>query len=731
MKILIASDSRGIATRSFVEYNKFKKKEYTWIRYFQKLMSGHEISFHNTIGIIKKGIILKGSARRILTLYGVANEIEKSNEFYDLIIVQLGAMEWITSWNIGVLNLLVSERNEKLKTECLFATPDDGLYLYKDKELVEKCFIKIKKHCKNMLVIGMHSWLLRPGTKRRDLSHYCYHESVLEMNDIYSKIGDFLNLPMSYDWSKNNVFDYLHYNDRGHKYISSFVHRYTNRMNETILDRLNIRDNSNFIVINENKKTFKEFFKNCRVAGSSIAKLTKENDVVLISKRTSFEQIECFFGCILTKRIPLIVQHPSSKIDKLFFDDKITKINNMCFPSLCIVDLCDFDLFENIFKNKTITHIEYTNEELPKVNIDRNDVAFIQLSSGTTGNPKILKVTHKAIIDQCDEYGNNINIDKNKDVIISWLPLYHDMGLIACTMLPVLSGCSFVHLHTFDWLKSPSRLFSLINKYKGSLVWMPNFAFSYLTSNIEDKSDLSSMRLWINCSEMCNCKTILDFYEKFKNNGVTLNSISSCYALAENVFAVSQSKGFETMDFDGEKVVCCGEVIPGSSCIIVKDKKDVTNIDKGQIFIKSSYMSTGIDTSFHGYYYTGDIGFIRDEKLYILGRNDDAIISYGNNFFPYDIEKWVSDNCKCIPGRVACVGIYNKNRGTQEVHVCLEAEEDFSDHNKFDLCSSIFNKYSISITCHVFNRGWIIKTSSGKINRKETSKKLLMELGCV
>lgn len=480
-----------------------------------------------------------------------------------------------------------------------------------------------------------------------------------------------------------------------------------------------------FVAINNEIKNFKTFYKSCIMRGSEIANCTNERDIILISKKTSFKQIEFFIGAILYNRIPVMIPHPSIKVFHKEFADKMKKIDSVTKPSLCISDWCDVDLFSEFWK----TAHSFPESGVKSNNFDfkKNDVAFIQLSSGTTGLPKVINISHSAVIEQCHEYSNKLNL-KSKDVIVSWLPLYHDMGLIACFMMPLLQKISFIHINPFEWLSNPEILFKNIEKYKGTHVWMPNFAFSYMSKRCKKSHcDLSSVSSWISCSEMTHKPDMLSFLSSFKDNGVTEDSLQVCYALAENVFAVSHSKLLKTTHYEKENIVSCGEFIPGTSVIIKNNKNELIMSDKkaGNIFIRSSYMPIGLDFDEFGYYKTGDVGFIKNNNLYVLGRSDDIINSYGNNIFPYEIEKMVSNMDGIIPGRVACFGVYNKQSGTQDIYLVAESAIENKKGLKKKILEKILKKFEFRVKCSITKNGYIVKTSSGKINRKKTREKLL------
>ena len=172
------------------------------------------------------------------------------------------------------------------------------------------------------------------------------------------------------------------------------------------------------------------------------------------------------------------------------------------------------------------------------------DIVLLQHSSGTTGLQKGVALSHQAVFNQLDAYGESLSLNEN-DVIVSWLPLYHDMGLIAGFIMPVLSGVPLVLLSPFDWVRAPYKLLQSISKYSGTLVWLPNFAYNFSAQKIRDRHiegvDLSSLRAIINCSEPVRWESHQAFYERFKAYGLKSEMLQTSYAMAENVFSVTQS----------------------------------------------------------------------------------------------------------------------------------------------------------------------------------------------
>src|SRR6185436_5952012 len=173
--------------------------------------------------------------------------------------------------------------------------------------------------------------------------------------------------------------------------------------------------------------------------------------------------------------------------------------------------------------------------------------ALLQHSSGTTGLQKGVALSHRAVLNQLDRYAESIRLSAG-DTIVSWLPLYHDMGLIAGFVMPIVSQTPLVLMSPFDWVRAPYRLLQAVSQFHGTLAWLPNFAYNFCAQKSRDRDlqgvDLSSWRAVINCSEPMRWESHQAFLKRFAPYGLRAEALATCYAMAENVFAVTQG-GFD------------------------------------------------------------------------------------------------------------------------------------------------------------------------------------------
>ena len=352
------------------------------------------------------------------------------------------------------------------------------------------------------------------------------------------------------------------------------------------------------------------------------------------------------------------------------------------------------------------------------------------------------------------------------DVIVSWLPLYHDMGLIAGFLLPILEGIPLVLSSPFDWVRAPWRQLRAVSEYRGTISWLPNFAYNFMAEKVRDRDlegvDLGSWRAVINCSEPVRWGSHKAFFERFEGFNLRRVALQTCYAMAENVFAVTQSdlsREPAVQDLDREffvekqvaepaaagrpvlRVMSSGRALKNTR-LRVLDAQGMTLPDGriGEIAIQSDCMLTGYyhrpdadKAAFRdGWYLTGDLGFISDGELYVAGRKKDLIIVGGKNIYPQDIEALSYEVPGIHAGRSVAFGLFNDKLGTEDV--CLVAETDTEDEEQLarlaDAVRQHVSRSSAIALRHVRVVGpkWILKTSSGKTARAANREKFLREL---
>lgn len=393
------------------------------------------------------------------------------------------------------------------------------------------------------------------------------------------------------------------------------------------------------------------------------------------------------------------------------------------------------------------------------------DIVLLQHSSGTTGLQKGVALSHQAVINQLSDYSQAIRL-RDEDVFVSWLPLYHDMGLIACWLMPILLGYPLVIMSPFEWIRAPYRLLQAISRYKGTLSWLPNFAYNFCAQKIRardlEEVDLSTWRAISNCSEPMRWDSHQAFYERFRTLGLRYEALATCYAMAENVFAVTQGGidepvVFEDVDRESLQVeklarpavsekpairmLGAGKAISNTTVSILDSKgHPLPDRHVGEVALKSNCMLSGYyhrpdatEKAFmNGWYLTGDFGYLVNGELYITGRKKDLIIVGGKNIYPQDLELLAYEVPGVHAGRASAFGVFNETTGTEDV--VLVAEVDSSNPAEQQ---KITDGIRVAVTrgsavalryVHIVGKHWLVKTSSGKTARSANREKFLKEM---
>ena len=489
------------------------------------------------------------------------------------------------------------------------------------------------------------------------------------------------------------------------------------------------------------------------------------------------ELLYAFWGAILNGSIPSILPFLTEKLSPERYHSDLSSLITVTRPS-AIFTYQDFEsiakkasgvgssvrsilISEKIEENSELTAAVMAGfEKIP------NDIVLLQHSSGTTGLQKGVALSHQAVFNQIESLSEAIKLDPEKDVIVSWLPLYHDMGLIAGFLLPVLFGVPLVLISPFDWVKAPHRLMEAVSKYQGTLTWLPNFAYNFCARKIRDRYlegiDLSSWRAIINCSEPVRWESHQAFYNKFKNYGLAENVLQTSYAMAENTFGVTQStlnQPPKVENIDQEKFVKNRSAQPaqdGKPSILVMSSGKALNNTRikivnqdgqivgdgviGEILIQSDCMLSEYFNrpeitakSIHdGWFLTGDFGYLSEGEIFVTGRKKDMIIVGGKNIYPRDIEELIYELPGVHPGRAAVFGNFNEQAGTEDVVIVVESDANNVEENNqlADTIRKYVTKNSpIALRfVQVVGPKWIIKTSSGKISRSANKEKYLSEI---
>jgi len=507
-----------------------------------------------------------------------------------------------------------------------------------------------------------------------------------------------------------------------------------------------------------------------------------DGGVVLLLLPHSVELVLLHLGLILEGRIPAILAWPTSRVDPAKYQRNLLhQLHNLpasqlitlprlaenMEPALAYpVTACRIEnaaAFEKTFaipaeieaSTRSDKHLAQTAPE---------GSVFLQFSGGTTGAQKAVVVTAAMLLAQVGRLRECLAFAGN-DRVVSWLPLYHDMGLVGCLWFPLLAGGASLHFGATDWLLNPESLFEHMQKFRGTFCWLPNFAFSYLAAQkgrMRGTYSLEHVRAWISCSEPVRQTSMDSFAAAFCEWGVTRESLQASYAMAENVFAVTQTSlgevprafsrnalplhrpspasplAFDVLD---AVYVSSGKPLAGVEIRIRSGEEDLADERPGEILIRTESLFSGYwgnsgfvknALSADGWYSTGDYGFRAASDLYVIGRLNDIVIVGGQNVFPEDVEVMVNGMEGVYPGRVAAFGVEDRDLGTEALTVIAELRGEYRMEQAHTIQREI--KTLILSTIGIAPRyvfavpeRWIVKSTAGKISRSETRTRFLHE----
>jgi len=523
--------------------------------------------------------------------------------------------------------------------------------------------------------------------------------------------------------------------------------------------------------------TFADFREHAqRQAGMLRDQGVTAGDRVVIIMPQGIPAMTTFVGAMMLGAAPTFLAYPNFKIEPSKYRSGLTGVTANLKAKAVVIDeafpddmLCHVSLDEGTRLLRAGTGSVAGDKDLVRPDIQADSLAFIQHSAGTTGLQKGVALTHAAVLRQLGHLSQALKIDTATDRIYSWLPLYHDMGLIACFMLPMVFHIPIVMQSPLDWVMHPETMMQIISEYKCTLAWLPNFAFQFAPRRTPQRSrtqyDLSSVRALINCSEPVRSKSMCEFQNAFGAAGLKRTALQSSYAMAENVFAVTQSdlsqpSGPPRLWADGpqfrgaRQIVAVAEEAPGAVAFtssgrllprhevrISSDSGAVLGDGRvGEILIKSDCLFDGYynrpdltaQAIIDGWYHTGDLGFCLEGELYVVGRKKDLLIIGGENIYPQDIEEIVASHSTVRDGRVIAMGLYNPELGTEDIVVVaeLENEEQLAQAAKIEseIRSLVVAGMGVAIrTIFLKPPKWIVKSTAGKPARSATREKLLQE----
>ena len=497
-------------------------------------------------------------------------------------------------------------------------------------------------------------------------------------------------------------------------------------------------------------------------------------DRLLLAYPPGLEMICAFFGCVRAGLIPVPVYPPSSH----GFQGALYKMIHIAKDCQAAGILTSREYYGSLKTNLARSGVSASGVDVDYISglpwivtedfVDAisdetfngaSKILFLQYTSGSTRDPKGVMVTHENIL-----HNGPLVIDHPAPVVVSWLPQYHDMGLIGCYLYPALEGGTTYGFAPTDFIQRPALWFDTIKTYRASASAAPNFAYGYclragrLSQESLETCDLSSLKLLMVAAEPVHPDTYSRFLQAFQPRGLKPESFSVAYGLAENTLAVSLggrniisvNKNLialgkarmtsEVSEIVGStQIVSCGTPLPGLKVTIVDPEKHVA-LEPGRIgeiwiaggskclgywnnpelTLKLFHARLGDDSPYEdGYLRTGDMGFFQGDELFVCGRIKDMIILRGQNYYPQDIEEVVEKASGMI--RHNCVAAFQIHEDSEPaLAIVAEVKNPRALPEALKIAAAVRNYLNVEVALISFIAPRAIpRTSSGKIMRQK------------
>lgn len=503
-----------------------------------------------------------------------------------------------------------------------------------------------------------------------------------------------------------------------------------------------------------------------RLAANLYARGVRQGDRVVLSFDTGPDFLECFFACSLVGATPCLIELPSSKVSVQSWNERLRVKLQLLGARGILIDPDFLDLGQEALQNfpatageappfvATVTELVADAPPFEPPTPRGDDVAFIQFTSGTTDAPKGIQISHRALFANCAAMGEISQWDSD-DLMACWLPLFHDMGLVASTLASFVHGIPTALMPPFGFLLKPARWLWAIHYFRATSAFAPNFAYQLCVKRIKDAEleglDLSAWERAYNAAEFIHADTVRHFTERFQSYGFEPEAWRPSYGMAEMVVGVSirdrnDSLRVETISrsalasrrqavpveggSDALTVFSVGRVLRGIDIRIVDEEgRDVGQRQEGEILLRGSSLFGGYyqnpeateSVLRDGWLHTGDLGYLSEGQLFICGRSKDLIIKAGENHHPYTMENAAAQVAGVRAGCVAAVGVNNVQTGTEDIVIVCETTETKPDVLR-QLCkhveemvyqgSGVRPNRVIPVGAHT-----VPKTTSGKIKR--------------
>jgi acyl carrier protein len=495
------------------------------------------------------------------------------------------------------------------------------------------------------------------------------------------------------------------------------------------------------------------------VAAGLVSQGLQPRQPVALMLPTGHDYLACFFGVMFAGGIPVPI-YPPARLAQLeeHLKRHVHILSNA--EATVIIAIAQAKPFARMLQAQVPSMVAIlTPEDLsnasaaPRYRPRREDIAFLQYTSGSTGDPKGVMLTHANLLANIRALGQASQVDAN-DIFVSWLPLYHDMGLIGAWLGSLYHGIPLILMSPLTFLAQPSIWLQMLSRHRGTISAAPNFAYELCVRHTADailpSLDLSAWRLALNGAEPVSTVTLTSFATRFARCGLRYQTITPVYGLAESSVGLAfpplgrgpridfisrasfdhEGKAVPAKDADALAMPSCGRALSGHQIRVVDDagyespQRRVGRLEfRGPSATSGYYRNPEATAKLFrdGWLDSGDYAYMADGEVFITGRIKDLIKRGGRNLYPYDLEQAIGN----LPGiRKGCVAAFaSSDPATGSERLVIVAETRKRDAAMQTALRRSVNQASINIIGQpaddvVFVAPhWVLKTSSGKIRR--------------
>ena len=497
-----------------------------------------------------------------------------------------------------------------------------------------------------------------------------------------------------------------------------------------------------------------------------------QGDRVVVMLPTCPEYLFTFFGIILAGAIPVPVYPPFNPKQLVTFINTLTGVfaNSEAVAIVFWKDVKPV-IGEALARVPSVKHalsLEAFAGEVPDtfappaVTLDPEATAMIQYTSGSTDQPKGVELSHLNLLHNMEGVRQALRLVPGEDRVVSWLPLYHDMGLIGVMIGAIYSHIDMVLMGPQSFLMRPRMWLDAVSKYRATVTVAPNFAFNLCASRLSDKAiagmDLSRLRVAMCGAEPIRFESVESFLTRFEPLGFRRETFLPVYGLAESTLASSfpdihskptvrwlDREALETLHVarDGEPgsaqslaAFGCGRAFEHSGIRIIDPETGALQPEGkvGEVQLSGPSVMKGYfrnpektaETLIGGWLRTGDLGFVQDGHLFIAGRLKDLVIRNGRNYYPQDLEFVVEQVDGVRKGCIIAFGHLDNRKGTEEIVVLAESRR-VDPTQREALAAQIREALSAQLSLvpdviEILAPHTLLKTSSGKLRRKPSKE---------